>query len=357
LAINPMRLRFAVFGLAAVLAVVMTPTETVAQSNQADASLIKDRHLGSTRERATRQPRSETDQAVVDGWPYYRTERGQTAFNDAMATLLATDTASPSPNAFRGCAELACPLVLPKLTADGWLPAGRLWTSPTDYVLVAHSPRLREGQSYRRRNARDMRVFVFHEFHNSSRNTDLYDTISAHRGAVFVPFYMSKSETDAKGRRFVVVVQVAPHDVASIHASNKGSAGPGIEVARNASDAVDPLQNQAGILVATMVKAAAPQLQIVNHNGREGFPMLQATERRLALVQGRAGVPAVTLPFVPAAAQRIATATGRIADVVARRGAGPPRWQTAGMLGTPMLIGPIRLAPRPAPPMGLGLKQ
>jgi hypothetical protein len=95
-----------------------------------------------------------------------------------------------------------------------------------------------------------MKYFVFHEFQNSSRNTDLYDTISSHKDSVFVPLYMSKPATDAKGRRFVIVLQVAPYDVLSIHATNWGSAGPGMEVAKNASDPVEPLQNLAGILVA-----------------------------------------------------------------------------------------------------------
>ena len=39
----------------------------------------------------------------------------------------------------------------------------------------------------------------------------------------------------------VVVVQVAPYNVQSIHASNYGSAGPGMEVAKNATDDVDDL--------------------------------------------------------------------------------------------------------------------
>ena len=81
-----------------------------------------------------------------------------------------------------------------------------------------------------------MRYFVFHEFLNSTHNTDPYDTISAHSGSVFVPLYMSKQWTDAKGRRFVIVVQVAPYDVVSLHATDKGSAGPGMEVAKNTAD-------------------------------------------------------------------------------------------------------------------------
>ena len=106
-----------------------------------------------------------------------------------------------------------------------------------------------------------MRYFVFHEFHNSTRNTDPFDTISSHSGSVFVPFYMSKQWTDARGRRFVIVVQVAPYDVVSFHATDKGSAGPGMEVAKNYTDALEPLQGLAGILVATILKTAAPQLE------------------------------------------------------------------------------------------------
>jgi hypothetical protein len=102
--------------------------------------------------------------------------------------------------------------------------------------VIAHSPRLRDGQSYRRRPAKAMKYFVFHEFHNSSRNTDVFDTISSHSGPVFVPLYLSKQATDARGNRFVSVVQVAPHTAVSIHATNHGSAGPGVEVAKNATD-------------------------------------------------------------------------------------------------------------------------
>ena len=126
-----------------------------------------------------------------------------------------------------------------------------------------------------------MRYFVFHEFHNSTLNTDPFDTISSHSGSVFVSFYMSKQWTDANGRRFVIVVQVAPHDVVSYHATDKGSAGPGMEVAKNYSEALEPLQGLAGILVATILKTAAPQLEVVNHGGTEGLPMLNEYERRL----------------------------------------------------------------------------
>lgn len=279
---------------------------------------IVSRHMGTSREQAVRYPRSEGDQAIVDGWPYYRTERGQAAFNDAMATLRATDIGAPAASAFKGCASLQCALTLPAIGADGWIPAGRIWVSPTEYVVVAHSPRLRTGQSYRRRTARGMRYFVFHEFHNSSRNTDLYDTISSHRSSVFVPFYMGKAQSDARGRRFVMVVQVAPYDVQSIHASNLGNAGSGIEVARNASDAVEPLQNTAGLLVASMVKAKAPHLRVVNHRGNEGLPMLRAYEQRLQAL--RAGSAAVSLPFTPAAAERLASVTGRLDEAITRPG-------------------------------------
>ena len=64
---------------------------------------------------ATQLPRSEGDQALVDGWPLYRTERGQQAFNDTMATLSATDGAAPTPTAFQGCAQLECNLALPSV--------------------------------------------------------------------------------------------------------------------------------------------------------------------------------------------------------------------------------------------------
>lgn len=340
--------------LAGLLAVATTPSPVAAQAVGHDAMPIKDRNMDVSREAATQQPRSEADQALVDGWPLYRTERGQAAFNDAMATMQATAGAAPSAPAFKGCAGLDCNLSLPALGSDGWLQPGRLWVSPTEYVLIAHSPRLGDGQSYRRRTSRAMKYFVFHEFHNSSRNTDPYDTISSHKSSVFVPLYMSKPATDAKGRRFVVVVQVAPYDVVSIHAVNHGSAGPGVEVANNKSDAIEPLQAFAGILVATMVKTAAPHLKVVNHRDAEGLPMLNAYARRLATVRSRTGARPIVLPFVPAPAQRVATVTGRLQDLIEHHGTSPiaePTIETAAQaaaLPVPTLIGPIRPAVRPA---------
>jgi len=218
---------------------------------------------------------------------------------------------------------LECNLSLPALTADGWIPPGRIWVSPTEYVLIAHSPRLRDAQNYRRRSDRDMRYFVYHEFQNSTQNTDPFDTISSHSGSVFVPLYMSKQWTDARGRRFVVVVQVAPHDVVCFHATDKGSAGPGMEVAKNTAETLEPLQGLAGILIATIVKVAAPQLQVVNHRGNEGLPMLNAYQRRLQMLRTNPSAPTVALPFVPAQPQRVTTASARLEELIARRGESP----------------------------------
>jgi hypothetical protein len=361
-----------VFTLAGTLAAATAPTESAAQALGQEAVRIKDRNIDVSRQGATELPRSEGDQALVDGWPLYRTERGQAAFNDAMATLKATDGAAPASGAFKGCEGLECNLSLPVLGSDGWIPPGRIWVSPSEYVLIVHSPRLRDGQTYRRRAYRDMRYFVFHEFHNSTRNTDPFDTISSHSGTVFVPFYMSKQWTDAKGRRFVIVLQVAPYDVVSFHATDKGSAGPGMEVAKNMSDALEPLQGHAGILVATIAKTAAPQLEVVNHGGTEGLPMLTEYQRRLQTLRARPGAPIVVMPFMPAQAQRVATATGRLGDMivhrgesplipVAKRGIVPPRDEIpepatvsvrSATLTTdpvPTLIGPIRPATRSAP--------
>ena len=236
-----------------------------------------------------------------------------------MATLKATDSASPGPRAFGGCVGLECNLSLPAIGADGWIPAGRIWVSPTDYVLIVHSPRLRDGASYRRRSQRDMRYFVFHEFLNSTHNTDPYDTISAHSGSVFVPLYMGKQWTDARGRRFVIVVQVAPYDVVSLHATDKGSAGPGIEVAKNTSDELQPLQALAGVLIATIAKVASPQLAVVHHRGVEGLPMLNAYKRRLAILREQPGAPTVALPFMPAHPERVARANASLHDLIAPR--------------------------------------
>src|SRR5260221_4650633 len=123
---------------------------------------------------------------------------------------------------------------------------------------------------------------------------------------------MSKQWPDGGGRRFVIVSQTAPYDVVSYHATNKGSAGPGIEVAKNLPDPLEPLQGLAGILVATILKTTAPHLQVVNHQDTEGLPMLNAYEHRLEMLRARPGSPTVALPFVPAPAERVATAAARL---------------------------------------------
>ena len=332
--------------LAVPLVMTLGPSIGIAQA----VTPIKQRNISVSREEANKQPRSEKDQTIVEGWPLYRNERGQQAFNDTMATMRATDGPVPTPQAFRGCKALECGITLPAIDADGWIPAGRMWVSPSEYVLFVQSER--DKGADRRRNQRAMKVFVFHEFHNSSFNTDVFDTISSHRGRVFVPFYMGKSGIDGKGRRFVAVVQVAPYDVVSVHATVFGSAGPGIEVARNKTDPVDPLQNLAGILVATMVKAAAPQLKVVNHRGSEGLPMLTAYQRRLELVAGSGGARALALPFVPADDNRIASVTGRL-DQLVRRGDEPPRAvaeqpRATAVSSSPALVAPITQAYPPS---------
>ena len=357
--------------LAALLAAA-APVKGLAQAARDDAQLVRDRNVDVSRAGATPLPRSEGDQALVDGWPLYRTERGQRAFNDAMATLEATDGLAPAPGAFQGCESLQCHLALPSVGSAGWIPPGRIWVSPREFVLVVHSPRLGEGQSYRRRAGGNMRYFVFHEFHNSTRNTDPFDTISSHSGSVFVPLYMSKEWTDASGRRFVIVVQVAPYDVVSFHATDWGSAGPGMEVAKNMTEELEPLQGLAGILVAAILKSAAPQLQIVNHGGNEGLPMLRRYERRLAALKAAPATPTVALPFVPARAERVAAARSRLEDLIVRRAGSPlipvadrgvvpsKTALSASLPGAvapallvadpePMLIRPIRPAVRPPP--------
>jgi hypothetical protein len=359
--------------VALVLVALMTAGVSVgrAQDARPGADLLRDRNIDVSRAGAAQLPRSEGDQALLDGWPLYRTERGQQAFNDSMATLRATDGAAPPLAAFQGCAHLECNLALPSLSSGGWIPPGRIWVSPTDYVLIVHSPRLHEGQPYRRRDARQMRYFVFHEFHNSTHNTDPFDTISSHSGSVFVPLYMSKEWTDARGRHFVIVVQVAPYDVVSFHATDWGSAGPGMEVAKNMTEELEPLQGLAGIVVATILKTAAPQLEIVNHGGNEGLPMLRQYERWLATRKAHASAPAVVLPYVAARSERMAAAGGSLEDLIVRRGASPlipiadrgivpktalstsaPLSAQPALLAVgpePALIGPIRPAVRPDP--------
>ena len=363
-------LTVAVFSVAAGigLATATLPAEAAGEPAAAAAVPILGRNTGVSRGQAASAPRSEGDQAIVDGWPLYRTERGQAAYNATMATLKASEGQPPDAAAFKDCPALVCNLKLPAIGSDGWIPAGRIWVSPTEYVLVAHSPRMRGTSAHRRHALRSMRYFVFHEFHNSSRNTDPYDTISSHSGAVFVPFYLSKPATDARGHRFVAVIQVAPYDIVSVHATNFDSAGPGVEVAKNVTDSLAPLQGTAGILLATIVKAAAPNLRVVNHGGNEGLPMLTAYEARLAALRGQAATRPVGLPIAAADAERVASASGHHGEVIAGALASAripvadrrivPRQEprqavavsvpaTLVAAGEPRLIGPIRLAVRP----------
>lgn len=344
--------------VAAILMSAVMPTMSAAEETLSQSPLlIKNRNIGASREAAAEEPRSEADQALADGWPLYRNERSQEAFNDVMATLKATDGKAPGPAAFRSCPELMCNLTLPAIDANGWIPAGRIWLSPKEYVLVVHSPRLPEGEPYKRRSFKGMRYYVLHEFQNSNRNTDLYDTLASHRRSVFVPLYMSKQATDTRGRRFVTVVQVAPYDVVSCHASNMGSAGPGIEVAKNTADELEPLQALTGIVVTAMIKTAAPHLRVVHHRNVEGRPMLDAYHRRLAILKGRPDAATVALPFVTAQPRQIAAATGGLGELIKRDEPSPALAiaerafvpaSAAGMarLPAPTLIGPIRLAIR-----------
>jgi hypothetical protein len=286
---------------------------------QVTVDTLTSRHLGLSRERAANQPRREEDQSIVNGWPLYRTERGQIAFNAAMATLAATDVEAPAAAAFKDCDGLLCQLALPAIDADGWIAAGRLWVSPSSYVLVVRSPRQRD---FRRRSIMNMRYFVMHEFHNSSRNTDVFDTVSSHSGSVFVPLYLSKTQQDARGRSFVMLVQVAPVDVVSVHASNMGSEGPGVEIALNTADALEPLQGLGAMLAATMAKAFQPRLSVVNHRGEEGRSALKTYEAHARV--STSAVSRFKVPFTPASPQKIASATGRFDMLVARRGATLP---------------------------------
>jgi hypothetical protein len=163
-------------------------------------------------------------------------------------------------------------------------------------------------------------------------------------------------------------VQVAPYDVVSVHATNYGSAGPGVEVAKNISDDLQPLQARAGIVLAAIVKRAAPHLRVVNHRDREGLSMLRSYEHWLDARRKERSRRPVALPFAPAHSTRVASARGELADLifgaprspllaVAERAFVPPR-ATHGLTqpGThpladdePRLIGPIRLARRPEP--------
>ncbi|MEL7544166.1 MAG: hypothetical protein AAGJ70_10355 [Pseudomonadota bacterium] len=281
--------------------------------------------VGPRKGRATDKPRKEADQTLVRGWPLYRTKRGQQAYNHTMATLAATDVRPPSANAFSGCRDQLCSLKLPKIDARGWIPAGRLWTSPNDYILFVHSPRKIRGRKIRRRSSRTMRFFVFHEFHNSTRNTDVFDTISAHKFSVFVPFYIGKQGKDARGRNYVTVIQVAPYDVKSRHASNMGHRGPGVEVAKNKWESLPPLQSKAGVLLAAIVKQAAPRLKVVHHRYKEGLPMLRAYQARVKVLRAASSSRERTIPFTPARSRTVALISKPLNTIIRRKGLKPAR--------------------------------
>jgi len=280
------------------------------------AQPILKRHTDISREAATDRPKSEDDQAVVKGWPLYRTERGQDAYNTAMATLAATRGGPPAATAFAGCSDLMCRLELPKMSASGWMPAGRLWVSPTEYIVLVRSPRSPRARGYRRRPKRNMRKFIYHEFLNSTRNVDVHDTVSAHSRSVFTPFYMSQPRRDAQGYRFVTLIQTAPYNVKSLHARNHGNKGTGIEVAKNYGEKLDTLQAKAGIIVVRMVKSAAPQLKVVHHRGREGKQMLMAYQRWARARKTSRGRRVLKVPFVPTDGKAIRSARASLADLL-----------------------------------------
>jgi hypothetical protein len=96
----------------------------------------------------------------------------------------------------------------------------------------------------------------------------------------------------------------------------------------------------AGILVATIVKAAAPHLEVVNHHADEGLAMLDAHQKRLANLRSGPSTPSVRLPFVPAVARRVAAAAGRLEELILRRGASPIPTAERGPLTAPVASAP-----------------
>lgn len=303
-------------GFVTLLALFLVPATESHAASLANKSIVQ-RHADISRGLASGAPKKEADQKVINGWPMYRTNRGQDAFNAAMATLAVTDVQAPPAFAFKGCKKLHCHLLLPKIGKDGWIPSGRIWVAPDEYVLVVHS---RRPQRYRRRSRKSMRYFIFHEFHNSTRNTDVFDTISAHKRSVFVPFYLGKEGKDARGQKYVVIVQVAPYDVVSRHATTHGSRGPGVEVAKNKWEKLSTVQSKAGIVLASIVEQKAPYLRMVHHRHQEGLPMLRAYKARIAALKGTRGARKVRLPFSPATRERVRKARVALGALIARKG-------------------------------------
>jgi hypothetical protein len=151
----------------------------------------------------------------------------------------------------------------------------------------------------------------------------------------------------------------------SVHATNYGSAGPGVEVAKNMTDDLQPLQARAGIVLAHIVKRASPNLRVVNHRGREGASMLRGYEHWVEARREDRNQRSVALPFQPASASRVAAVRGELADLIftpgrsrrlaiAERAFVPPRaaleegGERDRAQAEPQLVSPIRLARRPA---------
>ncbi|MEO0618269.1 MAG: hypothetical protein AAFZ01_03215 [Pseudomonadota bacterium] len=176
----------------------------------------------------------------------------------------------------------------------------------------------------------------------------MFDTISAHKFSVFVPFYIGKQGKDARGRNYVTVIQVAPYDVKSRHASNMGHRGPGVEVAKNKWEPLPPLQSKAGVLLAAIVKQASPRLKVVHHRYKEGLPMLRAYQARVKALRAAGSSRERAIPFTPARSRTVARISQPLNTIIRRKGLRPAR-RLAALPGAPRTR--VSVAPRTAVPV------
>ena len=238
-------------------------------------------------------------------------------------------------------------------------------------MLIVHSPRLRDGASYRRRSQRDMRYFVLRVPQQHAQHRPLRHHLRPQRQR-FVPLYMASSRRrprpplrHRRAGRPLRRRQPACHD--------KGSAGAGVEVAKDTSDELQPLQALGRASCHHHRQGRSPQLAVVHHRGVEGLPMLNALQRRLAILREQPEDPRRPLPFMPAHPERVARANASLHDLITSprrlgrnprrqcaflppRGTivsatGPMRATSGGGDPVPVLVAPLRLATRPAPPM------
>lgn len=172
---------------------------------------------------------------------------------------------------------------------DGWLPEGELVPGVRivreEWAGRPHKGRLRDDNS----------IFVFHEtqvigskgepIDDARRIIDSWKSATGGRRGVYTPLMVSKTQIDREGKPYVEVIQIAPIQEYSAHASRLGNQnGSGVEVAMQQGDIPEPMQVKAAAAIADAVKGWKPDIRFVNHQDPEGLAMknvIAAREARL----------------------------------------------------------------------------